>query len=145
MVPAVSQPFFSLLIMVHIQFHWQFLIMFSGFWLVNNLLCKFDTSSKKNMAKTQLVWWKTTTKFQKSICKHSAAFFTLRKLLTRDVTCSKLYKERDQKKTLVPRNCQWKILFIEIGFKQVWVVKDFCNLFVFGCLFTNIKENYNLL
>ena len=51
------------------------------------------------MAKTQLVLRKTTTKFQKSICKHEVAFFALRKLLTRDVTCSKLYKERDKKKS----------------------------------------------
>ena len=29
-----------------IQFRWQFLITYSGFWLVNVLLRKFDTSSK---------------------------------------------------------------------------------------------------
>ena len=32
----------------NIQFHWQFFITYSGFWLVNILLPKFDTSSKKN-------------------------------------------------------------------------------------------------
>ena len=30
-----------------IQFHWQFLITNSGFWLVNMMLWKFDTLSKK--------------------------------------------------------------------------------------------------
>ena len=32
-----------------IQFHWQFWTMNSCFWLVNILLRKFDTSSKKEM------------------------------------------------------------------------------------------------
>ena len=35
--------------LLHIQFHWQFLIPYSGFWLVNILLQKFDTISKKEM------------------------------------------------------------------------------------------------
>ena len=38
-----------------------------------------------------------------------------------------------------------KKMFIEIGLKEVWVVKGFCNLFVFGCLFSTIKKNYDLL
>ena len=31
----------------NIQFHWQFLITYSDFWLVNILLQKFDTASEK--------------------------------------------------------------------------------------------------
>ena len=45
-----------------IQFHWQFLIISSGFRLVNTLLRKFDASSEKE--KTQIFWWKTTKKCQ---------------------------------------------------------------------------------
>ena len=33
-------------------------------------------------------------------------------------------------------------MFIEIWFKEVWVVKGFCNLFVFSCPFTVIKIVY---
>ena len=32
-----------------VQFHWQFLTTNSGFWLVNILVRKFNTSSKKEM------------------------------------------------------------------------------------------------
>ena len=42
-----------------------------------------------------------------------------------------------------------KKIIIEIGFKEVWVLKDFFNLFVFGFLFTliffreeNVHWNY---
>ena len=35
--------------------------------------------------------------------------------------------------------------FIETGFKEVWVVKGFCNLFVFGNFVTIMKGNYDLL
>ena len=31
------------------KFHWQFLITYSGFWLVNILLWKFETLSKKEI------------------------------------------------------------------------------------------------
>ena len=33
----------------NLQFQWQFLIIYSSFWLVNILLRKFDASSKKEM------------------------------------------------------------------------------------------------
>ena len=33
--------------LLYIPFHWQFLITYSGFWLVNILLQVFDTSSQK--------------------------------------------------------------------------------------------------
>ena len=65
--------------MLCIQFHWQFLIISSGFRFVNILLRKFDTSSEKEMKmiKTQIFWLKTTKRCRKSICKHKVAFFTL--------------------------------------------------------------------
>ena len=61
-----------------IQFRWQFENTNSRFWLVNTLLRKFETLSKKEikMIKTQILWWKTTKKYQKSIYKHIVAFFT---------------------------------------------------------------------
>ena len=62
-----------------IQFHWQFLITNSGFWLVN-MLWKFDTLSKKKemvMIPTQIFWWKPTKRYQKRIYNHKVAFFTL--------------------------------------------------------------------
>ena len=37
------------ILMLCIQFHWQFLIIIYGFRLVNILLQKFDTSSEKQM------------------------------------------------------------------------------------------------
>ena len=63
-------------------FHRQFLIisyLIIGFRLVNILLRKFDTSSKKEMKmiKTQFFYGKQQKKCHKSICKHNAAFFTL--------------------------------------------------------------------
>ena len=65
---------------ISIHFQWQFIITIFGFWLVNILLLKFDTSSKKEMKmiKTHIFWWKTTRKCQKSVCKQKAAFFTLK-------------------------------------------------------------------
>ena len=67
------------ILMLCIQFHWQFLIISSDFWLVNILLRKFDTSSEKEMKMiiTQIFWWKTIKKCHKSICKHKVASFTL--------------------------------------------------------------------
>ena len=43
------------------QFHWKFWTTNFCFWLVNILLPKFDTSSKKGMKmiKTQILWWNT--------------------------------------------------------------------------------------
>ena len=43
-------------IVFNITFHWQFRVTYSGFWLVNILLRKFDTLSKKEskMIKTQV-------------------------------------------------------------------------------------------
>ena len=76
-----------------IQFHWQFLITNSGFWLINILLRKFNTSSKKEMKmiKAQLFWWKRMKRCQKSLCKHRVTFFTLNSPpLIHDVTCPKL-------------------------------------------------------
>ena len=60
---------------IYIQFHWQFLITNSDFWLVNILLQKFDTSSKNEMKmiKTRTYWWEATKKCQKIymyICKY---------------------------------------------------------------------------
>ena len=48
----------------NIQFHWQLETINSRFWLVNILLRKFDTSSKKEMKmiKTQILWCKTKKK-----------------------------------------------------------------------------------
>ena len=53
---------------INIQFHLQFFITYFGFSLVNILLRKFDTSSKKN---------ETTKKCQESKCKYKVAFFTV--------------------------------------------------------------------
>ena len=65
---------------INMQFHWQFLITYSGFWLVNILLQKFDTSSKKEtkMIKTQPFCGKI--KCQKSTCKQKVVFFTVNSL-----------------------------------------------------------------
>ena len=70
--------------MLCIQFHSQFLIISSGFRLVNILLRKFDTSSEKEMKmiKTQIFWWKTTKKCH--------ILYSELAPLPRDVTCSKL-------------------------------------------------------
>ena len=54
-----------------IQFQWQFLITNSGFWLVNILLCKFDTSSIKVIRMT-----KTQKMPKEYIWKYIVAFFT---------------------------------------------------------------------
>ena len=51
------------------QFQWQFLITNSGFWLVNILLGKFDTSKKKENYKNTFFWWKATKKCQQK--KHT--------------------------------------------------------------------------
>ena len=72
--------------LLYIQLHWQFPITYSGFWLVNILLRKFDTSSKKEMKmiKTHTFLLKTnktkttkTKKCQESACKYNVAFFTV--------------------------------------------------------------------
>ena len=72
--------------LLYIQLHWQFPITYSGFWLVNILLRKFDTSSKKEMKmiKTHTFLLKTnktkttkTKKCQESTCKYNVAFFTV--------------------------------------------------------------------
>ena len=62
-----------------ILFHWQFLITYSGFWLINILLGKFDTSSKKEMKmiKSQFFKWKLTIKCQESVCKYEVTFLTV--------------------------------------------------------------------
>ena len=67
------------LIYYWIQFHWQILTTYSGFWLVNILLGKFNTSSKKEMKmiKIQIFRWKMTKKCQESVWKCEVAFFTL--------------------------------------------------------------------
>ena len=46
----------------------------SGFWLINILLWKSDTQSRKEMKmiKTQILLLKKNT--QKSVCKHNVAF-----------------------------------------------------------------------
>ena len=50
-----------------------------GFWLVNILLWKFDTSLIKEMKiiKTQFFWWRVTKKCHKSKCKYKVTFFTV--------------------------------------------------------------------
>ena len=55
-----------------IQFHWSLDTTNSRFWLVNMLLRKFHTLSKKEtkMIKTQILWWKTAKNCLKSIRKH---------------------------------------------------------------------------
>ena len=72
--------------LLYIQLHWQFPITYSGFWLVNILLRKFDTSSKKEMKmiKTHTFLLKTnktkttkTKKCQESTCQYNVAFFTV--------------------------------------------------------------------
>ena len=67
---------------LNIQSHWRFLITYFGFWLVNILLRKFDTSSKKEtkMIKTQPFCGKTKKKRQKSTCKQKVALFTVNSL-----------------------------------------------------------------
>ena len=60
--------------LLFMQFHWQFLIPNSGFWLVNILLRKLDTSSEKrteNKKNPHFSWLKTTKN-----C-HKSAFFAL--------------------------------------------------------------------
>ena len=63
-------------IVYNINFHWQFLITYSGFWLVNILLRKFDALSKKEMKmiKTQVFDGKQQQQQQKCqgkyICKY---------------------------------------------------------------------------
>ena len=46
-----------------IQFRWQSETTNSSFWMVNILLRKSDTLSKKQVeiTKTRVLWWKTTT------------------------------------------------------------------------------------
>ena len=39
--------------LLHKQFHWQFLINYSGFWLVNILLKNFNIHHKKEMKMTE--------------------------------------------------------------------------------------------
>ena len=55
-----------------IQLHWHLDTTNSRFWLVNMLLRKFDTLSKKEMKmiKTQILWRKAAKKCLKSIWKH---------------------------------------------------------------------------
>ena len=59
----------------YIQFHWKFWATNSCFWLVNTLLRKFDTSSKKDMKmiKTNFMM-KNNKKCQKSRWKHKVVF-----------------------------------------------------------------------
>ena len=55
--------------LLFMQFHWQFLIPNSGFWLVNILLRKLDTSSEKrteNKKTPHFSWLKTTKNCHKS-------------------------------------------------------------------------------
>ena len=67
--------------LLHIQFHWQLVIYYSGFWLVNNLLWKLDISSRKEMkmTKTQFFFMKSrnTHKKKKNVKKSILAFFTV--------------------------------------------------------------------
>ena len=62
----------KMLVCCNMQFRSQLETTNSRFWLVNILLRKFETLSKKEIKiiKTQNLWWKTTKKYQKSICKH---------------------------------------------------------------------------
>ena len=64
--------------LLHIQFHWQFLSIYSDFWLVNIPLRKFNNSSQKRNDKSNFYWWKTTTTCQESICKHKGLLFTVK-------------------------------------------------------------------
>ena len=83
-----------------IQFHWQFLITNSCFWLVSILLRKFDTSSKMEMKmiKNTNVMTKNNTKIARKfviiwssiICSCSGLA-----LLTCDVICSKVLREEE--------------------------------------------------
>ena len=61
----------------HVEFHWQFLITYYGFWLVNILLRKFSTSSRKEM---RIIKNKNfdekQEKYQESKWKYKVAFFT---------------------------------------------------------------------
>ena len=51
----------------YIQFYWQLETTNLRFWLVDMLLRKSDTLSKKEMKmiKTQILWWKTTKNAKK--------------------------------------------------------------------------------
>ena len=85
----------------NIQFHWQFLITYSGFWLVNILLLKFDTSSNKEMRMIKIHFLDKTKKCQESICKYKVAFFILWTHPT-DPWCNML------KKLEIRRKYSWK-------------------------------------
>ena len=73
--------------LLYIQLHWQFPITYSGFWLVNILLRKFDTSSKKRNENDKSTHFfienkqnknnKKEKKCQESTCKYNVAFFTV--------------------------------------------------------------------
>ena len=90
-----------------IQFHWQFIITNSSYWLVSALLRKFDPLLRKEMKmiKTHAFWWKKKKK-RKCICKHKVAFFTL----------SSLHWTVMLEKIKVIRNCQWNILRAQCSF-----------------------------
>ena len=78
-----------------IQFHWQFLIIYSNFWLINTLLRKFHTSSEKEMKMIKNTnflmrkkkWKKMPQKYRLT---YSNILYSELAPLTRDVTCSKL-------------------------------------------------------
>ena len=66
----IQLPFAFVLIAIFIssmQFHWQFLIAKSGFWLVNILLQKFDSLPEREMKmmKKQVFWWRRSKNAKK--------------------------------------------------------------------------------
>ena len=75
------------------QFHWQFLIINSSFWLVGFILWKFDTSSKTEM-KTIKKHQKFFGEKQQKKCQESISSILYYELtpLIHDVTCYKLKK-----------------------------------------------------
>ena len=66
----------SFLTSFYIQFHWRLESSNSIFQLVNILLLKFHTLSRKKikLIKTRILWWKTKKRCQKSILKHLVTF-----------------------------------------------------------------------
>ena len=62
--------------LIYIQFHWQFLISYPGFWLINIPLWKLDTNSKKDAKIIKTIFlMKIIKTLLKSICLHIQVVF----------------------------------------------------------------------
>ena len=81
-------------ILLH-KFHWQFPITYCGFWLVNILLRKFDTSSKKEMKmiKTQIFFMENNKKCQERVCCCSIDCLSFQVVQIKQVDCKMSTKD----------------------------------------------------